>query len=424
MNVLLVSANTERINMPTLPLGLGIIAAAVCRAGYAVRFVDLMDAGDPRSRIEKAIDGFAPKVIGVSIRNVDDQSSAATRFLLDSTREVIRVCRELSAVPIILGGAGYSLFPESALEFVGADMGIQGEGEAAFLSLLDRLSENADPAGVPGLFVRGRGLQGVRGYIRCLDDWPMPKPGLFDTALFKDPTFHLPFQSRRGCPLGCSYCATAAIEGARIRTRSPKAVVGELRRWREAGVERVYFVDNTFNLPPAYAQALCEELIKADLKLAWRCIFYPGKARASLIRAMADAGCREVSLGFESGNPRVLAGMNKRFTPEDVRQTVELLKDNGIRIMGFLLLGGPDETRRSVEESLSFADSLDLEAGRVTAGIRIYPYTKLAEIARAEGRVGPTDDLLRPRFYLRPEIEDWLRETVREFVSTRTHWMG
>ena len=66
------------------------------------------------------------------------------------------------------------------------------------------------------------------------------------------------------------------------------------------------------------------------------------------------AGGREISLGFESGNKRILKSMNKRFTPEDVRCCCGIFKDHGIRVTGFLMLGGTGETRQSVEDSVTF----------------------------------------------------------------------
>ncbi len=116
--------------------------------------------------------------------------------------------------------------------------------------------------------------------------------------------------------------------------------------------------------------------------------------------------------GFESGCPDVLRAMNKRFQPEEVRQISERLAAHGIRRMGFLLLGGPGETEQSVQESVAFADSLHLEMLKASIGIRIYPRTPLARIAVEEGIVGPQDDLLQPRFYLRPGLEDYIWKAV------------
>jgi len=423
MKTLLISANTEKINMPALPMGLGCVAAALQKVGHEIRFLDLMAEKDVVSAIEAAVAGFRPEVIGVSIRNIDDQVSRQPVFLLEKAKHVVSACRAACKAPVVLGGAGYSMFPESALAYLGADMGIQGEGEAAFPLLLQRLSAAGDVQGVPGLYLSGKGRQGGRSFHRRLDALPLPAPELFDRRLADNPAYYLPVQTRRGCPLCCSYCSTPIIEGRLIRKRSPERVVAMLEQWRKAGFSRLFFVDNTFNLPPGYALDLCRRIAQARLDLTWRCILYPGKVSPALVEAMASSGCREVSLGFESGSQEILDAMGKRFRLDDIRRTRRLLKENGIGCMGFLLLGGPGETRRTVAESFAFVDSLELESVKLTVGVRIYPGTRLAAISRAEGVVEPYDDLLLPRFYVASGLEDWLRITVQERLAEHSNWM-
>ena len=187
----------------------------------------------------------------------------------------------------------------------------------------------------------------------------------------------IPVQTRRGCPMRCSYCSTGAIEGRALRKRSPEKVTAWLTKLAGLGLRHYYFVDNTFNLPPSYAKALCAEIIRTELDIVWRAIVYPVRIDDELVRIMSEAGCKEVSVGFESGSELILHGMNKRFRPEDVRSASETIGKHGIRRTGFLMLGGPGETRESALESLTFADSLGLELMKVTVGIRIYPYTEL-----------------------------------------------
>ena len=79
------------------------------------------------------------------------------------------------------------------------------------------------------------------------------------------------------------------------------------------------------------------------------------------------------------------------------------------------MLGGPAETKETVEESLEFAEFLHLDLLKVTVGLRIYPHTALAGIAVAEGLLRPDDDLLLPRFYLTPALRDWLPERIAEY---------
>jgi radical SAM superfamily enzyme YgiQ (UPF0313 family) len=139
MRVLMIPANTETINMLVPALGLACVAAATLQAGHEVKVLDLPAAPDAGDAIRRAAGDFHPGVIGISIRNIDDQNMEQTRFLLEGAQEAVSCCRSASDAPIVLGGAGYSIFPESSLQYVGADMGIQGEGEKAFPLLLERL---------------------------------------------------------------------------------------------------------------------------------------------------------------------------------------------------------------------------------------------------------------------------------------------
>jgi radical SAM superfamily enzyme YgiQ (UPF0313 family) len=346
-------------------------------------------------------------------------------FLLDTVKDFVNDCRSLSDAPVVLGGAGYSIFPKSALTYLGADMGIQGEGEIVFTTLLERLSQKADLSGIPRLYLMNRGIQGKVRFTKDLNECPLPLPGVQEWTSLSSPNeeIWLPFQTRRGCPLNCSYCSTPTIEGKIMRKHSPARVVNAISRYVEAGFDRFFFVDNTFNLPPSYAKEFCDRMVIVALNTSWRCILYPWKIDEELVKKMAEAGCKEVSLGFESGSRKILQALNKKFQPEDVRRVSELLKRYGIQRMGFLLLGGPGENRKTVEESLAFADSLDLEAMKVTLGIRIYPYTHLARIAIKEGVIAPEDDLLFPKFYMAPGLDEWLRSTVSDWMDGRPHWM-
>ncbi|MFB0508481.1 MAG: radical SAM protein, partial [Thermodesulfobacteriota bacterium] len=417
MRVLLISANTEQINILPLPLGLNCVAVATVRAEHDVELVDLMIEKDTQSGIKGAIEGFRPDIIGISVRNIDDQEMENPRFLLDQIKGVVTDCRSLSGAPIIVGGAGYSIFPEAALTYLGADMGIQGEGEKVFPRLLDLMHRGADLSGTPGLYLPGRGLQSKRRFVRDLDTLPLPDAHLWYRSLPKDQELWLPFQTRRGCPMNCSYCSTATIEGHRLRRRSPQIAVEGIARHVEAGFQCFFFVDNIFNIPSSYASELCRRLIANELKISWRCIVYPTKVDEELIKDMARAGCKDVSLGFESGCEQILRSMNKKYNLNEVRETSEMLADYGIRQMGFLLLGGPGETRESVEESIAFADSLHLDGLKITTGIRIYPDTALAKIAVAEGVISPDDDLLFPKFYVVRGLEDWLHESVTAWIA-------
>ena len=424
MRVLLISANTELINMPVLPLGLGCIASATQQAGHDIALLNLMAREDVREVLEASIEDFRPEVIGISIRNIDDQELLSPKFLLEPIKSIVSFCRNLTDSPLIIGGAGYSIFPLSALEYLGADIGIQGQGENSFILVLERLERGEDLTGVPGLYLRGRGLQGKINFKFNLDDLPLPLPGehLSAPANLKDQEIWLPFQFRRGCPMKCIYCSTPVIEGPILHKRSLERVVDLLSQYVAFGFDRFFFVDNVFNFPLSYAKELCERLIAKKINIKWRCILYPWKVDEDLIKKMALAGCVEVSLGFESGSARIIKNMNKRYSPDEVRYICNLLKKYHIHTMGFLLLGGPGENKDTVEESLIFADSLNINAMKITIGIRIYPSTPLAHQALKDGMITADDDLLFPKFYITDDMKRWAIDTVKDWINGHHNW--
>jgi radical SAM superfamily enzyme YgiQ (UPF0313 family) len=415
VKTLLISVNNEAGVETPLPLGLACVAAATEKAGHEVRLLAATSTTDWESAIRERIGEFRPDVIGISVRNIDDQNMQASHFFLELLRKVVAVCRSASRAAVVLGGAGYSIFPESALMYLGADMGIQGEGEVAFPALLSWVEHGAQEGAPPSFHLPGRSPT-ARGFAENLDALPVPEPRLW---LHSDdnPSIRIPVQSRRGCPLDCIYCSTSAIEGRPVRQRSPELVVRWLAELRKCGFRNFYFVDNTFNLPLSYAKELCRKIIQADLGIDWWSIVYPKWVDMELVELMAKAGCTQVSLGFESGSEPVLRQLKKQFNTVEVKTISELFADVGLKRHGFLLLGGPAETEETVEESLKFAESLHLDGLKVTVGLRIYPRTALARIAVAEGLLRPDDDLLLPRFYLTPALRDWLPERIAEYTA-------
>ncbi|MCJ7771541.1 MAG: radical SAM protein, partial [Desulfobacterales bacterium] len=401
MKVLLISANTEQINVPVMPYGMACVAEAVKQAGYLVKTVNLMTKSDEVSILEQVLLSFQPDVIGISVRNIDDQTMDPPRFLVDQVKPIVDLCRRFCEAPLVLGGAGYSIFPRSVLKYLKADFGIQGEGEASFVELLNHLKKNKPLAKIPGLYQRDSTHSPKRTLQKNLDSFPFPAP---EKDLNVHPDFDakqiwLPFQTRRGCPMDCSYCSTAAIEGRVIRKYSPKQAVDALDRYSDAGFTQFFFSDNIFNLPASHAMALCDQIIEKRLNIKWQAIIYPSKIDERMAEKMAQAGCVHVALGFESGSLNILENLNKKFTPEVIKSVSKIFKKHGISRMGFLLLGGPGETKETVIQSFEFADSLELEMMKVTTGIRIYPNTKLAQIAVQEKIITPNDDLLFPKFY-------------------------
>lgn len=416
MRVLLISGNREDSGVMTpLPIGLACVAASTAKAGFEVSFLDLLSTPDWESATQNAITRLHPDVIGLSVRNIDDQTMVSTRFLLPPLKELITLCRSTCGAPIVLGGAGFSIFPESTLAYLGAEMGIRGEGETALPNLLTWIEKGSQGPPPPGVYLAEQPRMHMTDAISAdLDSLPLPTPDEWLSSGIKS-DWRIPVQTRRGCSRNCAYCSTGMIEGRDLRWRSVEAVVSWLSSYRDRGFREYYFVDNTFNLPLTYAKELCRKIIDARLDIDWWGQIYPKWADAELADLMARAGCTQLNIGFESGSEPVLQLLNKQFKPAEVAEISARFAHAGVKRNGFLMLGAPGETKETVEESLAFAESLHLDALKISVGIRIYPNTALAARAVAEGIIDPADDLLFPHFYMAPTLRDWLPARVAAY---------
>jgi hypothetical protein len=229
VRVLLVSANTERANMPAMPLGAVLVAEATRAAGHEVVFLDLFGTTEPAETLRRTVSRVEPAVMGISVRNIDDQVQESPRFLLEQIRPLIAACRCSSDAPIVLGGAGYSIVPDAALDYLDADFGIAGDGEAAFPALLRFLERGVDPSGLAGVHVRGRHAAVTADFSVDLGDVPCVGDGLWSGHDPVAPETWVPVQGRRGCANDCSYCSTRHIQGRALRCRPPELVAESVR---------------------------------------------------------------------------------------------------------------------------------------------------------------------------------------------------
>ena len=149
--------------MAVFPLGLALIDAALRQAGHESLLLDLNSS--PVS-ITQAITSFRPNIVGISLRNIDDVMIGKREVFFSPLAGLCREVRETCDAAIVLGGSGFSIFPERLLALSGADYGIQGEGEASFLRLLDALENRANPLNIPGLiFRRNRKSYPIRKFV-------------------------------------------------------------------------------------------------------------------------------------------------------------------------------------------------------------------------------------------------------------------
>ena len=430
--VLLVSTNRERQPYPVVPNGLACVASALDAAGHEVSFLDLCFTRDPVTAARDAARRFAPSIIGVSIRNIDNSDAIALRHYTPEARIVLAALR--AAAPkatVIAGGAAFGVAPEALFRDFGVDYAVAGDGERASVALVNAIAEGREIGPLAGV-VRAVGDRvhfTPPGEEADLDSLPSPSLDRWiDLKRYERNGATIPIQTKRGCVFKCIYCTYRNVEGWGYRTRSPKLVADEIEELkRNAGVNHFDFVDSTFNSPPGHALEVCEEISRRDLGVHLDTTnFTPAAASTELLAAMRRAGFRTLGITAESASDPVLERLEKGFTAAKVHEVAERVEKAGIRTLWIFLVGGPGETRKTLEETLRFARwRLDRgDAVYLTVGLRIYPGTTLHRIAIAEGRVADGDSLLDPSFYFAEGLG--FSETVdrlRAFAANNPRFM-
>ena len=417
--VSIVVANREQFPEPAFPVGALYVAGAVEAAGGRARVFDAGLHRRPVAALRADLTASRPDVVGISLRNADNAAWPCTRTYTDWYARVVAAVRQAAPeARLVLGGPAFSIFPRELRRALLVADGIMGDGEVA----AQLLAGGRLPAGVSELPLEDLGGVRLPGDLAAV----FASAGRYRTA---------GVQTARGCPHRCIYCTYPRLEGARLRRRPPEAVADEMERLRlELGVTEQFIVDSSFNADEEHMAAVCEELRRrrgrpgaALADVSFSCYLQPRVGDRDVFGLLRAAGCTSVDLGVDSAAEALLPGLGKSFTVADLRLATSAAKAAGLDVCHSLLFGGPGETPSTVDETVRVTDELAPTAVVAMVGLRIYPGTALAGLARSAGVIGEREPLLEPRFYAAGRLAGdpetaWLPRRVRDAAATRRSW--
>jgi radical SAM superfamily enzyme YgiQ (UPF0313 family) len=196
--------------------------------------------------------------------------------------------------------------------------------------------------------------------------------------------------SGRGCPHGCTFCLWPQVmHGRKIRLRSPEKVVDEIEHDiqlcpRVARGGEFFFEDDTFTLVKSNAIAICEEILRRGLKITFSVNARTDTADKELFKLLKRAGCRELLVGFESGDDDVLTRMKKKEPVDDARIFMDLSREAKLDVHGCFVFGLPGETERTIETTIEFALELGLHTVQFSGAVP-YPGTRYFDYCKEQG---------------------------------------
>jgi hopanoid biosynthesis associated radical SAM protein HpnJ len=185
----------------------------------------------------------------------------------------------------------------------------------------------------------------------------------------------LSFYTTRGCPAMCTFCLWPQTHsGHRWRLRSTDDVTAEVRYALEQfpDIREIFFDDDTFNYRKERTLELCAKL--KPLKFTWSCTSRVTTDYETL-KAMKDAGCRLLIVGYESGEQQILKNIKKGATIDMAERFTANCKKLGLVIHGDYIIGLPGETPATIRTTIEFAKRMDTETIQVSIAAP-YPGTE------------------------------------------------
>lgn len=428
MRILLIATNrhnrlVSRMNAQPLPIGMAYVAGHLDPDRHRLKVLDLMFSDDYLAEVEETVLEFQPELVGLSLRNLSNHSYLDPQWALPITRNVIDRIRELTQAPIVCGGPAFSLLPEECFAYLEPDLGLAGDAGETFSELASRI-EIGEPSylDLPGLVYRNESGIQFNG-MRCTSEFSMPpRFDELDMEKYRLAGFGVGIVTKLG---DFNYPTSPNSEPAQRSAwrviRPIEEVVQEVKdmeaRFR---LRKVHFIDNGFNIPLPHAKELCHALIDADVGVHWTTGLAPYSCDAELVGLMKQAGCKLVMMGNMRGDSHDGASLEERMEP--MLETCRTCEEGGLNYTIAQRFGEPGETRESVDEKLDFLRGIKPSMANLRVGVSIMPGTTEARLAVEEGLVEDESELIRPTFYLAPDVKDWVVDYLKDAAADQPRW--
>ncbi len=343
--------------------------------------------------IEKA-ERFSPDLVAFS--STTNEYPAVCR--------IAHVLKERLSVPVIVGGIHPTSIPEFVLSNPDIDMICRGEGELAFLELIDRMELGKDIFDVPNIWLKRRDGSIVRNELRYLiedlDTLPFPDKELFyQYGCFKELVQVI---SGRGCPFSCTYCHNNICrkmyegKGRYIRRRSVGNMISELKFYKEKySAKKLSFQDDLFMLDREWLSEFSEKYIE-EIALPFSCNAFPTRINEESIALLKKMGCMNLFIGIDAGNETLRSEVLKRNTAtEEIRKSISIVKKYHIPLELSAVFCFPGETVEQMWETINLVDELNPSAVQ-SHMLFPFPQTEVFEICRDMGLI---DEEIEMRIY-------------------------
>jgi len=314
--------------------------------------------------------------------------------------------------PVILGGTHATFDPELA-HHEHVDAVCIGEAEHAIAQCAEQLDAGSTFQDVPNLAleVDGELVQNpLSGLIDDLDSMPMPDRDLYYQYPFMARFPWKKFTTGRGCVHSCAFCWNPGVRdlynagGTFTRRKSPQRAVDEVVWVKERyPLETVHFSDDLFTVRPGWLEDFAT-LFRTQIGLPFTCNSSIELVTPRSVDALAEAGCRGVAIGLETGNETLRTRiLKKTVTNDDVRRAAALIKDRGMELTTFNMLASPGETLEDAFSTIALNREIGTDHIRLSLAVPI-PFTEWEQDAQSKGLLREDYAGARVEGLTRPEV--------------------
>jgi len=299
------SSKYKFIGLVAPPLGIAYIAAMLEKNGITVKILDAPALEIGHEAVKNEIQKYSPDIVAVT----------SVTPTIESALKTAKISKEACPNAVtVLGGYHPTFTYQEVLKNNFVDVVVCGEGELTMVELVDALENGKNLREVRGIATKDFKTL-PRGIIEDLDSIPFPARHLLPMDEYKILNMKLTtgtIVSGRGCPYKCSFCASSAMHGQKLRLRSAENVVDEMEHLvSDHNIEMVAFMDDTFTLNKKRVYEICEAIKDRGLDNYWGCTARVDTISEDLLKTMKDAGCITMFLGVESADQQFLNLVNK-----------------------------------------------------------------------------------------------------------------
>ena len=414
--------------LPQEMLGIMWLSRAVKDAGHQTKALFLPD----RDWISKLRE-HAPDVVAYSV------TTGMQEYFLEINRKVKRV---MPGVFAVMGGPHATFSPEVLEQCPELDAICRGEGEVAFVELLDKLAAGQDPSEVHNMWVRRRDTNEIvknpqRAQVPDLDTLGFPdREVVYDAApIYRDADRKV-FTSQRGCPMNCSFCFHHALKkkiyGTKnskyVRKRSVDHLLAEIKAVRARyNLKFIHFVDDIFNLSGKWLDEFCEKYPR-EIGLPFDVILMANMTQERHIAQLAKAGCVYARIAFEAASDRVRNDIfHKNTTLGQLRDAARWIKQHGIRLGSLNILGAPGATLEDELDTIRLNIECQVDHPMVSL-MQPYPMFDITEITQEMGYAVSSLDQFPVNFRRTMPVESDLRRKIENLhklfpLVVRNPWL-